>query len=69
MGCNCGKTRIGGRQISSNGRPVTTTLGYQVTYPDGTVSPDLFLSLPEAKAEIRRRGGGTAKRVTTTSAP
>jgi len=39
-----------------------TILGYTVTYPDGTTSPD-FLSITEAKVEVRQAGGGTIRKV------
>ncbi|UJE15665.1 hypothetical protein SEA_LIGMA_10 [Gordonia phage Ligma] len=57
MGCACGKRR----PTSAGGE----TLGYLVTYPDGTSTPEdapLF-SIFEAKAEVRAAGGGTIKRL------
>jgi hypothetical protein len=45
------------------------TLGYIVILPDGTQLPSdgaSFLSVLEAKAEVRRAGGGTIKRLTKT---
>ena len=35
-----------------------------MTYPDGTIAPDLFLNALEAKKEIRRHGGGTVRQIT-----
>ncbi|QGH80021.1 hypothetical protein SEA_NHAGOS_10 [Gordonia phage NHagos] len=67
MGCNCGKRR----SVSAGGQ----TLGYIVTYPDGTTTPEdaPFLTITEAKAEVRQAGGGTIKRLVRktpeTSAP
>lgn len=37
--------------------------GWEVTYPDGTVAPNLFLTPQEAEKETRRRGG-TSRPVT-----
>ncbi|UYL88122.1 hypothetical protein SEA_EVAA_11 [Gordonia phage Evaa] len=57
MGCSCGKRR----SVTAGGE----TLGYQVVYPDGTSTPEetpLF-SMVEARAEVRRAGGGTIKRL------
>lgn len=42
----------------------TKIVGYEVTYPDGTKAPALFLTPLEAKKEIRKRGGGTARQIT-----
>lgn len=58
MGCACGKRRA----VTAGGE----TLGYQVIYPDGTETSvdEPFFSLVEAKAEIRKAGGGTIKRLT-----
>ena len=49
MGCNCGKRRAPG--VAKPG----DVLGYSVTYPDGTTTPDAapFLTVAEAKAEVR----------------
>ncbi|QNL30137.1 hypothetical protein SEA_MARIOKART_10 [Gordonia phage Mariokart] len=57
MGCNCGKRR----SASAGGQ----TLGYLVTYPDGTSTPEdaPLMSVFEAKAEVRAAGGGTIKRL------
>lgn len=56
MGCGCGKTR---------GTSLGQTLGYTVTYPDGTATPDdqPFLTYLEAKTEVRKAGGGTIRRL------
>lgn len=67
MGCNCGKRRA----VRAGGE----TLGYQVTYPDGTSTPTdaPFLTITEAKMAVREAGGGTIKRLVRkpaeTSAP
>lgn len=60
MGCSCGKRRA----ASAAGSP-GELLGYAVTYPDGSTTPEeaLFLTLAEAKAEVRTWGGGTIRRV------
>lgn len=46
------------------------TLGYIVILPDGTQVPAEgqapFFSVVEAKAEVRRAGGGTVRRLTKT---
>jgi len=55
MGCGCGARR----RAAASGM---TILGYTVTYPDGTTSPD-FLSITEAKVEVRQAGGGTIRKV------
>lgn len=61
MGCGCSKraaAKAAGVQI----------VGYRVTRPDGTVVPPegepAFMSLAEARAEVRSSGGGTARTVT-----
>ena len=40
-------------------------LGYSVTYPDGTTTPDAapFMTIAEAKAEVRMAGGGTIRKL------
>ncbi len=60
MPCSCGKRRASG----PNARP-GDTLGYSVTYPDGTSSPEnaLFMTIAEAKAEVRMAGGGTIRKI------
>lgn len=60
MGCACGKRR-GSGAAAKPGEP----LGYSVTYPDGSVTPSeaLFLTIAEAKAEVRTWGGGTIRKV------
>jgi hypothetical protein len=58
MGCNCGKRG----QVYVGGE----TLGYIVILPDGTQLPpngEVYFSVLEAKAEVRRAGGGTIKRM------
>lgn len=56
MGCGCGRPRTGGE-----------TVGYRVVLPDGVEVPPAgqapFLTVVEAKAEIRVAGGGTIRRV------
>lgn len=39
-------------------------MGYLVTYPNGSTTPrnQPFLTLLEAKAEVRRAGGGTIRK-------
>lgn len=56
MGCRCG----GGAS-----RPAETTLGYLVTYPDGSSTPEdaPLLSMMEARREVRQAGGGTIRRL------
>lgn len=39
-------------------------LGFEVTLPNGTVMPSLFLTVAEARAEVRRAGGGTIRQKT-----
>lgn len=60
MGCGC---RGKGSSASRN-----EVLGYQVVLPDGVkVPPDgdpPFLSVAEAKVEVRQAGGGTIHRLT-----
>jgi len=55
MGCGCGARR----RAAASG---VTVVGYVVTYPDGTSSSE-FLSLIEAKVEVRQAGGGTIRKV------
>ena len=59
MGCNCGKRRAPG--VAKPG----DVLGYSVTYPDGTTTPAAapFLTVAEAKAEVRMAGGGTIRKL------
>ena len=58
MGCACrGGNRAGGR--SSSGATIT---GYQYTSPTGVVKT--FLTLVEAKAEMRVNVGGTITQLT-----
>jgi hypothetical protein len=59
VGCNCGKRRAPG--VAKPG----DVLGYSVTYPDGTTTPDAapFLTVAEAKAEVRMAGGGTIRKL------
>ena len=42
----------------------TRILGVEVTLPDGTVMPGLFMTVAEARAEVRRAGGGTIRQKT-----
>ena len=58
MGCGCGARR----RAAASG---VTLVGYVVTYPDGTSSSETapFLSLVEAKVEVRQAGGGTIPKV------
>ena len=56
MGCNCGKRR--GSAAAAPGE----TRGYRVTYADGTTS-GIYLTVLEAKSDVREAGGGTIKRV------
>lgn len=56
MGCSCREKRT-----TSSGAKI---VGYEVTYPDGTKADGLFLTPLEAKKEIRRHGGGTARQIT-----
>lgn len=59
MGCGCNKRRYIGTPQE--------VVGYRVTLPDGTQVPPAdqppFFSVVEARAEIRRAGGGTAKAI------
>jgi hypothetical protein len=56
MGCGCSA-----RRKPSAG----TVIGYLVTYPDGTTTPESqpFMSLTEAKIEVRQAGGGTIRKL------
>lgn len=58
MGCSCGKRRSAGAKPGD-------ILGYTVTYPDGTASSEAapFLTIAEAKAEVRMAGGGTIRKL------
>jgi hypothetical protein len=60
MGCNCGKRRAAGVAAKPG-----DVIGYSVTYPDGTPSPEgaPFLTIAEAKVEVRMAGGGTIRRL------
>jgi len=62
MGCGC---RGGGRAGTT--KSGVTVLGFEVTYPDGTTAPGLFLTALEAKKEIRRAGGGTVRQITSSA--
>ncbi len=59
MGCACGKRRAAG--VAKPG----DVLGYSVTYPDGTSTPEAapFMTIAEAKAEVRMAGGGTIRKL------
>lgn len=56
MGCGCNRRA----RAAKRGEQLK---GYRITLPDGTVTPKPgqppFFSPGEAKAEVRRRGGGT----------
>lgn len=58
MGCGCSKRRAA---VKDGG----VTIGYLVTYPDGSVTPEdqPFLSITEAKVEVRQAGGGTIRKL------
>lgn len=56
MGCACGKRRSATPKAGD-------LLGYSVTYPDGTTSPAPYMTIAEAKAEIRMAGGGTIRKL------
>lgn len=60
MGCACGKRRASGVAAQPG-----ELVGYSVTYPDGTsTSEDApFLTIAEAKAEVRSAGGGTIRKL------
>ena len=55
MGCGCSARRRASRAGE-------VTLGYEVTYPDGSMS-STFMSLVEARVEVRQAGGGTIRKV------
>lgn len=59
MACGCGKRRLAGTPEE--------IIGYRVTLPDGEVIPPEgqppFFSVIEARAEVRRKGGGTARAI------
>jgi hypothetical protein len=61
MGCACG----GKRRASGVAAKPGDLIGYSVTYPDGTSSPESapFLTIAEAKAEVRMAGGGTIRKL------
>lgn len=56
-GCNGAKRRLRGTPDE--------IIGYRVTLPNGAVIPPVdeapFFSMIEARAEVRRNGGGTAE--------
>ena len=58
IACGCSKRA----RAAARGQTIT---GYRVTAPDGTIIPAEgrapFFSQAEARAEIRRLGGGTAR--------
>ena len=58
MGCGCGARR---KSVAAG----LTTVGYLVTYPDGSTTPESepFLTLTEAKIEVRQAGGGTIRKL------
>ena len=60
MGCSCGKRRGVGVAAKPG-----DLIGYSVTYPDGTATPEAapFLTIAEAKAEVRMAGGGTIRKL------
>lgn len=60
MGCACGK-----RRGSTTAARPGDVIGYSVTYPDGTSTPDNapFMTIAEAKAEVRMAGGGTIRKL------
>lgn len=59
MACGCSKRRTAGTPQE--------ILGYRVTLPNGEVVPPEdqapFFSVIEARAEVRRQGGGTARTI------
>lgn len=62
MACSCNGSKQRAGATTSAG---LTVQGYQVTYPDGSVAPNLFLTPIEAKKEVRRHGGGTVREITS----
>lgn len=42
-------------------------IGWEYVAPDGTRSPAPFLTVDQARAEVRRRGGGTIREVRRTT--
>lgn len=58
MACGCSARRKAAR----NGEIV---LGFLVTYPDGSTTPEdqPFMSITEAKVEVRMAGGGTIRKL------
>jgi hypothetical protein len=60
MGCGCSKRRAAGVAAKPG-----DLIGYSVTYPDGSTSPESapFLTIAEAKAEVRMAGGGTIRKL------
>jgi hypothetical protein len=60
MGCACGKRRGSGTAAKPG-----ELIGYSVTYPNGTSSPEAapFMTIAEAKAEVRMAGGGTIRKM------
>jgi hypothetical protein len=59
MGCGCGK-RAGSLNSRTSGSGGGYT--YQLTTPDGEIKGP-YLTALEAKAELRRVGGGTLERI------
>lgn len=60
MACACGKGRV--RNAAPNG----ATYAYEYTPDDGS-DPITYMSPLEAKRAVRRAGGGTIRRVTTSA--
>lgn len=58
MGCGCG----GRRKAAKAG---LVTVGYGVTFPDGTTTNETapFLTLAEARAAVFQAGGGTIRKL------
>lgn len=58
MACGCGARR----KAAKNG---LSTVGYVVTFPDGTSTSDSapFLTLTEARAAVFTAGGGTIRKL------
>lgn len=61
MACGCSKNRRAGGRTASGAE----VLGYEVTYPDGSKAPGLFLTPLEAKKEARLYGQGSTIREIT----